>query len=43
MDYFTGKALDYETFDDDEDDFEEVDDVDDDDEHFDDVRYFVHI
>lgn len=40
MDYFTGKALEYE-LDEDEDDFEELDDDDDDDDdQFDDVRPF---
>ena len=40
IDYFTGKALEYEEgFDDDDDDFEDIDDDDeDDDDHFDDVR-----
>ena len=39
MDYFTGKALEYE-LDEDDDDFEELDDDDDDDDddQFDDVR-----
>ncbi len=39
MDYFTGKALEYEGFDDDDDeDFEDLDD-DDDEDHFDDVSH----
>jgi hypothetical protein len=38
VDYFTGKALDYETFEDDEEDFKDLDD--DDDEQWDDVRYW---
>lgn len=40
VDYFTGKALEYESYDDD-DDFEDLDDDEDDDEdRFDDVRLF---
>lgn len=37
MDYFTGKALEYEVLDDDEDDFEDLDDDEDDEGQFDDV------
>ena len=47
IDYFTGKALEYEDgFDDDDDAFEDMDDDDDDDDdddHFDDVRPKLHI
>lgn len=37
MDYFTGKALEYEVSDDDEDDFEDLDDDEDDEGGFDNV------
>jgi hypothetical protein len=43
VDYFTGKALDYETFDDDEDDFEDLDDDEDDEGQFDDVRFLFFV
>ncbi|TBU52800.1 nucleosome assembly protein [Dichomitus squalens] len=36
IDYFTGKALEYEDFDDDDDDFEDIDDEDDDEDEFED-------
>lgn len=36
IDYFTGKALEYEDFDDDEDDFEDIEDDEDDEDEFED-------
>lgn len=38
MDYFTGKALEYEVIDEDEDDFDDLDDDDDEDAFDEDVR-----